>query len=97
LFTASLRLLQQRNEIMQSFFVAVNNSLKNFYHQLAANYLATSNRSSTTQSPGNPHHSYFSTASTSPPEPAFRRCVLQRGANIRRVSGGWQHLCHDGL
>jgi len=31
LFTASLRLLQQRNEIMQSFFVAVNNLLKNFY------------------------------------------------------------------
>jgi len=23
---------------MQSFFVAVNNSSKNFYHQLAANY-----------------------------------------------------------
>jgi len=38
LFTASLRCLQQRNEIMQSFFVAVNNSSKNFYHQLAANY-----------------------------------------------------------
>ena len=34
---------------------------------------------------------------TPPPQPAFRRCVLQRGANYRRVPGGWQHLCHYGL
>ncbi|WP_413769265.1 hypothetical protein, partial [Ralstonia mannitolilytica] len=37
------------------------------------------------QPPGNPHHSYFSTASHAPPSLSFRRCVVQRGANIRGV------------
>jgi len=66
---------------MQSFFVAVNNSSKNFYHQLAANHSWIPSQSPTTQSTANPLHHYFSTASTTPPSLSFRRCRLQRGAN----------------
>ncbi|MCP1175896.1 hypothetical protein, partial [Ralstonia chuxiongensis] len=46
---------------MQSFFVAVNNSSKNFYHQLAANYHSVHRQSPTTQSTANPLQPCFST------------------------------------
>ncbi|WP_218909895.1 hypothetical protein, partial [Ralstonia pickettii] len=89
---ASLRCLQQRNEIMQSFFVAVNNSSKNFYPstrcQLPLDLLSiTYHPIDRKPAPHLPlHHS------TPPPPLAFRRCVLQRGANTNARKRGWQAL-----
>ncbi|MEW1784939.1 hypothetical protein AB0305_22455, partial [Arthrobacter sp. NPDC080086] len=68
---------------MQSFFVAVNNLLKNFYRSTRRQLHRNHEPSPTTQPPANPHHSYFSTAPTTPPQPSFRRRVVQRGANYR--------------
>jgi hypothetical protein len=90
LFIASLRLLQQRNEIMQSFFVAVNNSLKKFIRSTRCQLPPRHPPSLNYQPAGNPHHIYFSTASTPPPSLAFRRCVVQRGANTNASAHGLQ-------
>ncbi|WP_316867951.1 hypothetical protein, partial [Ralstonia mannitolilytica] len=85
MFIASLRCLQQRNEIMQSFFVAVNNLLKKFFRSTRRQPLRDIQPVKNPQPPGNPHHFYLSTASHAPPSLSFRRCVVQRGANIRGV------------
>ncbi|MHA6846800.1 hypothetical protein, partial [Ralstonia syzygii] len=89
LLVASLRCLQQRNEIMQSFFVAVNNLSENFF---------SSTRRQPQQPPpdsclpstGNPHQYCFSTTSNTPPSLSLRRCVVQRGANTNASTFDWQ-------
>ncbi|MDB0568985.1 hypothetical protein AB6Q13_23115, partial [Ralstonia solanacearum] len=83
------RCLQQRNEIMKSFFVAVNNLSKNFFSSTRCQ-LPQLPVDSYHPSTGEPLHTCFSAASTTPLSLSRLRCVVQRGANTKALMCAWQ-------
>ncbi|WP_180964245.1 hypothetical protein [Ralstonia mannitolilytica] len=88
MFIASPRCLQQRNEIMQSFFVAVNNLLKKFFRSTRRQPLRD------IQPVNNFNHPETRTTSTSPPLHTPRRRFRFGAASCSegRILGGFPEL-----